>query len=259
MKLKALAVVSALALTAGAAQATYLETDLDDSNKYGVKIGTDAGIENFDINLKVSAKGAKAAYAGTDIGTSYKFKFDNGFFVQPSLDYTFKQSGSTTGSDVFTETHGDINIKDTYTYGYTHRFDTKNTDVLKAGLKFGYNFDSGLYTAARYRYEIGGLDRTLHTTEHMVDFKDMEFKDVKSSETRHLKVDRVDLTVGYALDTLTTQYNLVHKEMSGAVKGRATDHEFKATYTGFSSVAPYAQYTVKEKDNAFKVGMKYSF
>ncbi len=148
--------------------------------------------------------------------------------------------------------------------------DSYHGNTYKVGLKGGYDFDFGLYTAARYRYEY-----QKDTVDGVVSKSDatavaMKFKN---------QVHRTDLTVGYAIELVNVSMNWVHKEGTTDMSGymgtadadwRTNDYEFKLAYTEFKTLVPYVQLTVKNqvkgsdtfkatRDNEFKLGVTAAF
>ncbi len=188
----------------------------------------------------------KTAKEGT-IGAAWKLSLTDNFWLEPQVAMTMPA-----------HRHEQLaGFKSTY--GNTY----------KAGLKAGFDFDFGLYTAARYRYE--------HEENKL------EELGTKNKVTNKNGTHRTDLTVGYQFDMVDISANWIHKSTDvkanaqGGISGsrdarlNLNDYEFKVAYSKYKDVTPYLQYTVKDdmrnnqvsdkikRDNVLKVGVSASF
>ncbi|MCG9580507.1 hypothetical protein L1D13_24885 [Vibrio tubiashii] len=212
----------------------------------------------------------------TTFSLDYKVEMGNAF-IMPSFDLTVPSAYSKEYKYEVLPTNDLVNGEATY----------KDSNVAKFGIKGGYTFDNGLYTAARYRYEI---------SDGKGDYSPLP--NYKLVEANHKsKVHRVDLTVGYNVaDTIDLSANYIVKRAdidghlkvepfgtaNGDASAKSQELELKAVLTSFGDLKPYAQYTYKGKthlkgsgsrddgmplsvnekyknDNVFKIGVQYSF
>jgi|GEM_PF-2624872 len=275
--MKKLAVASAVlaALTSFSSAAFDLEASHGNNKETTLKFheqiigGLGGGIE------LVGAENLKHHKEST-FSLDYKIEMGNAF-IMPSFDLTVPSGYSKEYKYDVLPPNDFINGEATY----------KDSNVAKFGIKGGYTFDNGLYTTARYRYEIsdGKGEYAPVPNYNLV-------------EANHkTKVHRVDLTLGYNIvDTVDLSANYIVKRADidghlklaplGTADGDATaksqELELKAVLTSFGDLKPYAQYTYKSKthlkgegaldngtplslnekyknDNVFKIGVQYSF
>lgn len=245
MKTKALA----FAIAAGAALPVF--ANIDDVT----------GVANVNVKNDDYAIEAGAVYKGFTVlgeyvvdtgelkrgkeftGTiKYRYDINDAFYIEPVASYTRYLK--------------DKNFSETVP-GATHNL--RNIDTTKVGLKGGWTSDFGLYTAARYRYEIGGS----------------ESKELITNKNERRKVHRTDLTVGYNFSKIQAQYNWVHKKATkeqftyDSGKRSTNAHEVKFTYTDFNSVKPFVELSFEDrkpigensakKKEAVKVGMVFTY
>lgn len=198
---------------------------------------------------------------------SLDYKVDAGsFYVMPSFDLTVPSGHS---SEYKWQPSGEDEMN--YKFG----------NVAKFGLKVGTSFNNGLYTSARYRYELQdgkgdfGIGNPILGARHL------------NGEGDHkTKTHRVDLTVGYNVaDTVDLSANYIFKRGTTKARvnaaedvntakftGTSSDVELKAVLTTFGDLKPYAQFTYKgdtkytgsrtlkgATDNEFKLGVTYAF
>ncbi|MDC5804990.1 hypothetical protein OPW36_19600 [Vibrio europaeus] len=216
----------------------------------------------------------------TTFSLDYKIEMGQAF-IMPSFDLTVP-SGYSKEYKYETEAMPGA-IDGTATY--------KDSNVAKFGIKSGYTFDNGLYTAARYRYEI---------SDGKGEFSAYEGLNSATGNSSHKsKVHRVDLTVGYnVMDTVDLSANYIVKRAdidgklsvksnkdltgNGDATAKSQELELKAVLTSFGDLKPYVQYTYKgrtqlkgsastsdnlnfslnekyKNDNVFKIGVQYSF
>lgn len=192
----------------------------------------------------------------------YNFDITDAWYIQPQFELTVPSGSRSNSSIVVTDT---VDAK------------LRLSNTAKFGLKTGYQFDNGLYTAARYRYEM---------TDAKVDFKG------KGDENGRIKEDnnihRMDLTVGYVVaDMMDLSANYIYKRGDSDInanymnekfkakaheklEGNQSEVELKAKFIGFDSIHPYAMYTYKgdidlkgaknvKVDNVFSVGVNFNF
>lgn len=218
---------------------------------------------------------------------SLDYKIDMGqAFIMPSFDLTVPSGYSKEYKYTATPEVDGVNGEATY----------KDSNIAKFGIKGGYTFDNGLYTAARYRYEI---------SDGKGEFSAYDNSGKANGNGSHKsKVHRVDLTLGYnVMDTVDLSANYIVKrgdvnsylnaDMTGTetvvgngkTTAKSQELEIKAVLTSFGDLKPYAQYTYKARthlkgsgtvsngtdtysdsmsskyknDNVFKVGVIYSF
>lgn len=181
------------------------------------------------------------------VNAAWKIALDDNLWVQPLAEITIP--GKKNTEDLISK--------------------VKNGNTYKLGMKAGYEFDFGLYTAAQYRF----------------DFSEDKVETILSThnETHKNQTHRTDLTVGYRIDVVDVSANWIHKNGHTQIKNTATkpkaksnELELKATYNQYDNVKPYIQYTVKgdvdvknapnqaldgkyKQDNVFKVGVALSF
>lgn len=212
---------------------------------------------------------AKAAYKlenGLSVGGEYIYDFKNKHSVEASLDAAWR-------FDVTKNFWVKPQVETTFGLGQAVTMpalgwqlpDSKKGNTYKGGIGLGYDFDSGFYTHARYRYE-----RNTDTAE--TGGADWKFKNA---------VHRTDLKVGYKFSVVDMSANWIHKEgkvtgttslESEAIKPKwsSNEYEFKVAYTQFKSVSPYLQYTLNkdinwkdatdvERENEVKVGVVMTF
>ncbi|NOI80187.1 hypothetical protein F0237_05850 [Vibrio tubiashii] len=271
--MKKLAVATAVlaALTTFSSAATDIEASHGNNKETTFKLyhsiigGLNGGFE------MVGAENLKR-HKETTFSLDYKIEMGQAF-IMPSFDLTVPSGYSKEFNY-----EGDYG-KATY----------KDSNIAKFGLKGGYTFDNGIYTAARYRYEISdgkGEYSPLPT------FKFLE-------ANHKSKVHRVDLTVGYNLmNTIDLSANYIVKRAdldgklsvksnknltgNGDATAKSQELELKAVLTSFGDLKPYVQYTYKgrtqlkgsastsdnlnfslnekyKNDNVFKIGVQYSF
>ncbi|WCP69877.1 hypothetical protein LYZ37_17870 [Vibrio tubiashii] len=231
----------------------------------------------------VSAENLKR-HKETTFSLDYKVEMGNAF-IMPSFDLTVPSGYSKEYKYNANLAVDGVNGEATY----------KDSNIAKFGIKGGYTFDNGLYTAARYRYEI---------SDGKGEFSAYNNTGKTNGNGSHKsKVHRVDLTVGYnVMDTVDLSANYIVKrgEIDGYLKtdfngtaiagngdttAKAQELELKAVLTSFGDLKPYAQYTYKARthlkgsgtisgdgetysdsmsskyknDNVFKIGVQYSF
>ncbi|MDC5705129.1 hypothetical protein OPW41_04515 [Vibrio europaeus] len=195
----------------------------------------------------------------TTFSLDYKIEMGQAF-IMPSFDLTLPSDYSKEHK--YTDEYGSATYKD--------------SNVAKFGLKAGYDFGNGLYTAARYRYEIS-------------DGKgEFTFDPDNGTLKTKSKLHRVDLTVGYnVMDTVDLSANYIVKRSthrgelavsnwgdSAKATANANEFELKSVLTSLGAFKPYAQYTYKSQtevkgagshsgkyknDNVFKIGVVYSY
>ncbi|MGI9274659.1 MAG: oligogalacturonate-specific porin KdgM family protein [Endozoicomonas sp.] len=244
MKTKALA----FALAAGAVLPAFSDvTRVADFNIKNSDIALEAGAAFNGFTVLGEYVVDKAAQESKEFTATVKYRYDinENFYLEPGASYTKYLKGKTYGE-----------LPDG-----GHAF--RNVDTTKVELKGGWNSDFGLYAAARYRYEVGGEESMRQTSK-----KDEEYR----------KVHRTDLTVGYHFESITAQYNWVHKKakqdqflLAGGKKSSDT-HEIKLSYTDFDKFTPYAEFSVEDKGqrdaiktgkykskDAVKVGVAFTF
>ncbi|MGY5451401.1 oligogalacturonate-specific porin KdgM family protein [Agarivorans sp. MS3-6] len=131
----------------------------------------------------------------------------------------------------------------TYTYGnayvqprieYTRNV-ANDANTGKLALKGGYNFDNGVFLAARYRYEGTQNNNSLN-----------------QSELGDVKTNRSDLTAGWAGDIVGISFNYVNKDANAERKAnnlKLNELETKVFLTNLGSYQPYIQYTQKNFDS----------
>lgn len=202
---------------------------------------------------------------------SLDYKVDAGsFYVMPSFDLTVP-SGHSSEYKWTPEAIPGGKDEGNYKFG----------NVAKFGLKVGTSFDNGLYTSARYRYEIQDGKGDFDINNPIIGAKHL------NGEGSHkTKTHRVDLTLGYNVaevvdlsanyvvkrGTTTAKVNVSEGVNSAKFTGTSNDVELKAVLTTFGDLKPYAQYTYKgdtkfkgdrtlkgANDNQFKIGVKYAF
>ncbi|KLN63440.1 hypothetical protein [Vibrio sp. VPAP30] len=215
----------------------------------------------------------------TTFSLDYKIEMGQAF-IMPSFDLTVPSGYSKEYKYTATPEIDGVNGEATY----------KDSNVAKFGLKGGYTFDNGLYTAARYRYEI---------SDGKGEFSAYDNSGKANGNGNHKsKLHRVDLTLGYnVMDTVDLSANYIVKRAdidgnltvksaglngNGDATAKSQEIELKAVLTSFGDLKPYAQYTYKgqthiegsgasndnkhisfddkfKNDNVFKVGVVYSF
>ena len=274
--LAALTSVSSAAFDLEASHGNNKETTLKFHNEI---IGGLAGGIEF-----VGAENLKR-HKETTFSLDYKVEMGNAF-IMPSFDLTVPSAYSKEYKYTANLAADCVNGEATY----------KDSNVAKFGIKGGYTFDNGLYTAARYRYEI---------SDGKGEFSAYDNKGKASGNGNHKsKVHRVDLTVGYnVMDTVDLSANYIVKRGdvnsylnadvtgtesvagNGKTTAKSQEIELKAVLTSFGDLKPYAQYTYKARthlkgsgtisngtetyadsmsskyknDNVFKIGVQYSF
>ncbi|WP_425667205.1 hypothetical protein ACPUEJ_22020 [Vibrio tubiashii] len=213
---------------------------------------------------------------------SLDYKIDMGqAFIMPSFDLTVPSAYSKEYKYTANLAVDGVNGEATY----------KDSNIAKFGIKGGYTFDNGLYTAARYRYEISDGKGEFSATQGL--------KAQNGQGNHKSKVHRVDLTMGYnVMDTVDLSANyiikrgnhdgtltvngVINKTGNGSATTKSQELELKAVLTSFGDLKPYAQYTYKgrtqlkgnattsdnlafplnekyKNDNVFKIGVVYSF
>lgn len=213
---------------------------------------------------------------------SLDYKIDMGqAFIMPSFDLTVPSGYSKEYKYTATPEVDGVNGEAKY----------KDSNIAKFGIKGGYTFDNGLYTAARYRYEISDGKGEFSAYEGL--------NSATGNGSHKSKVHRVDLTVGYnVMDTVDLSANYIVKRAdidgklsvksnknltgNGDATAKSQELELKAVLTSFGDLKPYVQYTYKgrtqlkgsastsdnlnfslnekyKNDNVFKIGVQYSF
>ncbi|WP_414932501.1 hypothetical protein [Vibrio europaeus] len=210
----------------------------------------------------------------TTFSLDYKIEMGQAF-IMPSFDLTLPSDYSKEHK--YSDEYGSATYKD--------------SNVAKFGLKAGYDFGNGLYTAARYRYEISDGKGEFSAYEGL--------NSATGNGSHKSKVHRVDLTVGYnVMDTVDLSANYIVKRAdidgklsvksnkdltgNGDATAKSQELELKAVLTSFGDLKPYVQYTYKgrtqlkgsastsdnlnfslnekyKNDNVFKIGVQYSF
>ncbi|AIW16068.1 hypothetical protein IX91_18380 [Vibrio tubiashii ATCC 19109] len=277
--MKKLAVATAVlaALTSFSSAAFDLEASHGDNKETTIKfhdqiIGGLAGGIEF-----VGAENLKR-HKETTFSLDYKVEMGNAF-IMPSFDLTVPSGYSKEYKYIANPAVDGVNGEATY----------KDSNIAKFGIKGGYAFDNGLYTAARYRYEISDGKGEFSATQGL--------NSATGNGSHKSKVHRVDLTVGYNVaDTVDLSANYIVKRAdidghlkvepfgtaNGDASAKSQELELKAVLTSFGDLKPYAQYTYKGKthlkgsgsrddgmplsvnekyknDNVFKIGVQYSF
>ncbi|WP_028862710.1 oligogalacturonate-specific porin KdgM family protein [Psychromonas aquimarina] len=253
-KLLAVSIASAL-FSASAVAGIQTEISQDSVNEstfkagYALDNGLSFGAEY--IYAHANKNNAKNQSKEITLESAWKFDLNDNLWIQPQVAVTFP-SDRTIINDLQI---GSIN------------FNADKGNTYKVGLKGGYDFDFGLYTAARYRYDYQ-KDTLTGTEKGQTD--EIKFKN---------GVHRTDLTVGYAIDLVDVSLNWIHRDgkvdMSGrgeseGERWRNNDYEFKVAYTQYKTVVPYVQYTAKSsvsgfegfkgaRSNEFKLGVMASF
>lgn len=208
-------------------------------------------------------------YKETTFSLDYKIDAGN-FYVTPSFDLTVPSGDS---SNYKWQPDAMPGGKDQMSY--------KFGSVAKFGLKAGTSFDNGIYTSARYRYEIQdgkgdfGIGSPILGARHL------------NGEGSHkTKTHRVDLTVGYNVaevvdlsanyvvkrGTTKAKVNVAEGDNAAKFTGTSHDIELKAVVTTFGDLKPYVQYSYKgdtkytgsrtfegATNNEFKLGVNYTF
>lgn len=278
--MKKLAVASAViaALTSFASAATDYEVSHGNNKETTFKIYHPV-VAGFNAGFEIV--GAKNLKHHKETTFTVDYKVDMGqAYIMPSFDLTIPSGYSKEYKKESAAMPGAVDESVNY----------KDSNVAKFGLKGGYDFGNGLYTAARYRYEISDGKGEYRYS----DFEIAQTGSVKQKSKLH----RFDLTVGYNLmDTVDLSANYIIKrgklngnvdiqdsefgsvKPNGKVKANSQELELKATLTSLGQLKPYAQYTYKGKttekysvdgvghigsekyknDNVFKIGVQYSF
>ncbi|MGF1735161.1 oligogalacturonate-specific porin KdgM family protein [Photobacterium satsumensis] len=264
-KLVLAAVVSSLFSATVMADTQYnIQHGNDDESKFSVYhdigLGFSGGIEFVtENNLK--------RHKETNMRIDYNFDVTDAWYIQPQFELTVP-SGSRSRSDGQFTIDGDkVNASQ------------RISNTAKFGLKTGYQFDNGLYTAARYRYEMAERKLNLNGT-------DGDGNKRKAGIKESNNIHRMDLTLGYVVaDTMDLSANYIYKRGDSkfdahGVSDKKTEHaklegnqsevELKAKFIGFDSIHPYAMYTYKgdaeikglgkkSVDNVFSVGVSFNF
>ncbi|WP_062270236.1 oligogalacturonate-specific porin KdgM family protein [Endozoicomonas arenosclerae] len=246
MNVKALA----FAMAAGAVLPAFSKvTGVADLNVKGDDYALEAGAKFNGLSITGeyvvdTAKNSAKEFTGT---AKYRYDIGEQFYLEPVISYTrsFKDKVYADGPS-----------------GYQYR----PIDTTKMGLKGGWNSDFGLYAAARYRYEMGGLES-----------KDLASIGGEKGKEETRKVHRTDLTFGYQFEKVTAQYNWVHKKakqdefLFANGKKSSNTHEVKFAYTDLGSFTPYVEFSFEEKGktntvtkkkeskDSVKVGMQFTY
>ncbi|RKF18557.1 hypothetical protein DBZ36_09105 [Alginatibacterium sediminis] len=214
-------VASANAIRAGAAVEFNNDSQTLGALKGGYEFDTEVGKFGFDVEGKTRLGGKeyseaqqnKSLHEGT-IGIDYTYAFGNAY-VQPRVEYT----------------QNNIN----------------QTNTSKAGLKAGYNFDNGVFTAARYRYDSTKNDNAITNAN---------FGDINTN--------RADITLGWKGDMFGASVNYVYQDIKsdkvapGNVSDRKRNNslEYKVFLTNLNNYEPYIQYSDKNLDSTNYDGTK---
>ncbi len=201
----------------------------------------------------------------TTFSLDYKFNVSDALYIQPSFDYTVPSGHSSDAA--------------------LPGIDYKLGNTAKFGIKSGYEFDNGLYTSARYRYEMRKGDGKSEEGNHVYSLTDKEKQHRFDLTMGYVISDVVDLSANYiyktgSLDVNTGDYHKVDKTSdtkSADIDFRNNELELKAMYTGFANFNPYVQYTVKgstkldgkidseagrvkaSNDNVWEIGAQFRF
>lgn len=274
MKKLAVSVAVLSAISSFSTLATEFDLSHDNQKETSIKVhhellgGLGGGIEFVGIdNLK--------RHKETTFTVDYKADFGN-FYLKPSFDLTLP---STHTKEVLDVSHGTNRPGSEYSMA-----NYKLGNTSKLGIKGGYLFESGLYTAARYRYEMSDGKGGWHHSSKVTTPPSAIVGKVKHTANIH----RVDLTVGYnLLDTVDLSANYIMKRgtTEGEVKvsgekgtnkdkfnAKTNELELTAVLTALGDFKPYAQYTYKgdtkysglasaklKSEDVYKIGVKYVF
>ncbi|BEU05395.1 porin [Agarivorans sp. OAG1] len=178
--------------------------------KGGYEFDTDYGQFGFDVEAKSRLGGRpygenqhESGLHEATFAADYTYKFGNAY-VQPRVEYT--------------------------------RNVANDANTGKFALKGGYNFDNGIFVAARYRYE--GTQNN---------------NSINKAELGDVKTNRTDLTAGWAGDIVGVSFNYIHKDANAEHKNnnlKINELETKVFLTNLGSYQPYVQYTQKNFDSS---------
>lgn len=232
----------------------------DKEMKFGIKHEIGSG---FGAGLEVVTADNLKYQKETNLSVDYNFFINSAWYIQPQFELSIPSSHYSKKDGQFVVDNKRISAK----------FRASNT--VKFGLETGFNMDNGLYTSARYRFEV--QDGTLNFNRGL----NNSYK-VKNENKLH----RVDLTLGYLMGNvmdLSANYIFKHdinkmnqtyngvKSENKDLKSNQHELELKAGYLGLGDFQPYVMYTVKsdtdykdinnkvKNDNIFAVGVNYSF
>lgn len=266
-KLVLAAVVSSLFSATAMANTSYnIQHGNDDASKFSVYNNIGLG---FSGGVEIVTEGNLKRHKESNMRIDYNFDVTDAWYIQPQFELTVP-SGSRSRSSFEAEQNGN-----------KLRADLRLSNTAKFGLKTGYQFDNGLYTAARYRYEMTDAKVNVKGTASNKDRHNLGIKEDNN-------IHRMDITLGYVLaDTMDLSANYIHKRGDSKfnadyttvnfkdkdqrkIEGNQNEVELKAKFIGFDSIHPYAMYTYKgdidfkgEKnvkvDNVFSVGVNFNF
>ncbi|RJG40055.1 hypothetical protein [Motilimonas pumila] len=256
------------------ASEVYLDANYKSHDVGAIKLGSDFGFTGLDLSAEVQT--VKGNYDKTELEAAYQFNITENWYVTPSVNYVFNKSMQIKGANitdygVMPFVDGNAQWVGMGAWATATQYDLTRTNVAKFGLKTGYQFNNGLFASARFRHEIGGAQLKVNSTTHTAHLARGSKDEIvpvaqgsyQLSSNKELKTNRWDLTLGYDakdIAPLVAQYNYVHKNFSGPIKGSDKSHEMKLVYTGFGDAQPYVEYTANEsRDNEFKAGLRYTF
>ncbi|PSW09202.1 hypothetical protein C9J01_21490 [Photobacterium rosenbergii] len=261
-KLVLAAVVSSLFSATAMATTSYnIEHGNDDESKFSIY--HDIGL-GFSGGVEFVTEGNLKRHKESNMRIDYNFDITDAWYIQPQFELTVPSGSRSRSNGQFTTPDGDkVNASQ------------RISNTAKFGLKTGYQFDNGLYTAARYRYEMAERKLNFKNTAHNLDIKEDN------------NIHRMDLTVGYVVaDMMDLSANYIYKrgdskfdanytsdikdKANGKLEGNQSEVELKAKFIGFDSIHPYAMYTYKGDaeikglgkkavDNVFSVGVNFNF
>jgi hypothetical protein len=221
----------------------------------------------------------------TTLGAGYRYNVAENFYLMPQATYTFQ------------DRDGDFNYQNPFT---PTTLDTENNrwaepsynkgNAWELGLQAGYHLDNGVFFAARYGYEKS--KDSFAITEALTP----EQLQAETGFDKKIAIHNVELTMGYQVANVVMlsaswmqhqfsdvngYYDDGNTEInplaigSTKFKGKSSDYQLKATFTGFGDLVPYMSYTnigdqtlkmshtvvdVKGKaNNEFEIGMSLAF
>ncbi|OAN11269.1 hypothetical protein A3K86_20145 [Photobacterium jeanii] len=288
---KLLSLAVAIAVSAPAMADIYTDVNYKhskhDVREAAAKVGyvMDNGL-SFDLENVYDFKNKKNKEV--TLGTAWKFDVVENGYIQPLAEVTFATNNSSHKFDEASKFFGDA--LDDKTFSITEK--NKNGNTYKIGLKGGYEFDNGIYTSLRYRYEMNDSSWKLDANG-TYDKKPVGATLLSKEDASRLH--RTDLTVGYVIEDMADlSVNWIYKTGSTKIKGElldlgkaditklrasSSDIEFKAAANGLGDFVPYVQYTIKtsekvkgfdvhglegeafknKRENEIKVGLVYNF
>lgn len=187
------------------------------------------------------------------IQVSHRFANGMGFFVEGK----FKSGGDSTDKPFSDIVDNGSEYSLNYTYKLTPVIDlqpgvefetTSSKTIYKPYLRGWYNFDSGLYLSARYRYEYARDTSAGKDDEH---------------------INRGDIWLGYRWNTLTFETNYVYKH-SDAIKydNKKEDYEYNgriawkasAQWTPYVEVGNVSVSPLRDdRESRYRLGLQYTF